>query len=202
VTPDDHAEIVFEHCTHHLSCRVACKACVSDAIREAQEAARGFTCAVRAAGKTDPPQDCDWPFCGCDPHATKVVEALQESGALRARGESTPEPAPACSKPKPHPIVERIGADGAKYMTACPHHPNTCRIFTDWSRICGKPLPCSVHPATPERQEPERPRTKGRSGKCGRKWFGPFRGSRVEFTCTNDLPCSDHPSSSTPSEGK
>lgn len=26
------------------------------------------------------PQDCDWPFCGCDPHANRVLEALQESG--------------------------------------------------------------------------------------------------------------------------
>ena len=25
------------------------------------------------------PTDCDWPACGCDPHAARVVEALQES---------------------------------------------------------------------------------------------------------------------------
>lgn len=37
-------------------------------------------CKVRAAGKTDPPQDCDWPFCGCDEHATKVLDTLQECG--------------------------------------------------------------------------------------------------------------------------
>lgn len=24
-------------------------------------------------------QDCDWPVCGCDPHADKVIESLQES---------------------------------------------------------------------------------------------------------------------------
>lgn len=26
------------------------------------------------------PQDCDWPYCGCDETATKVIEALQEQG--------------------------------------------------------------------------------------------------------------------------
>jgi hypothetical protein len=41
---------------------------------------RAFTCVVRRAGKTDPPQDCDWPFCGCDEHATKVIATLQECG--------------------------------------------------------------------------------------------------------------------------
>lgn len=38
-----------------------------------------FICKVRAAGLTDPPQDCDWPFCGCDPYADKVLEAVMES---------------------------------------------------------------------------------------------------------------------------
>ena len=33
-----------------------------------------------AMNAADPPQDCDWPFCGCDPVAAKVVETLQESG--------------------------------------------------------------------------------------------------------------------------
>jgi hypothetical protein len=26
------------------------------------------------------PQDCNWPFCGCDDRANKVVETLQECG--------------------------------------------------------------------------------------------------------------------------
>lgn len=25
----------------------------------------------------DGPQDCDWPFCGCDPYANKVIEAIK-----------------------------------------------------------------------------------------------------------------------------
>ena len=37
-----------------------------------------FICAVRKQGMTDPPQDCDWPFCGCDPTASKVLETLGE----------------------------------------------------------------------------------------------------------------------------
>jgi hypothetical protein len=45
----------------------------------------GFTCAARAAGKTDPPQDCDWPWCGCDPHADKVIAHLQECNMLREK---------------------------------------------------------------------------------------------------------------------
>ena len=36
----------------------------------------------KAQRTADPPQDCDWPTCGCDPYANKVIEALQESGAL------------------------------------------------------------------------------------------------------------------------
>lgn len=39
-----------------------------------------WRCRVREAGKTDPPQDCNWPFCGCDPYAIKVMDAIEESG--------------------------------------------------------------------------------------------------------------------------
>lgn len=40
-----------------------------------------WTCRARAAntGANDP-QDCDWPFCGCDPYADKVIDAIEESG--------------------------------------------------------------------------------------------------------------------------
>ena len=43
-----------------------------------------WNCKARAAnmGANDP-QDCDWPVCGCDPYADKVIEALQESGKLK-----------------------------------------------------------------------------------------------------------------------
>lgn len=34
----------------------------------------------KAQRTADPPQDCDWPFCCCDPHAQRVFEGIQESG--------------------------------------------------------------------------------------------------------------------------
>jgi len=39
-------------------------------------------CAARKAGTAggNDPQDCDWPFCGCDTQATKVMETLLECG--------------------------------------------------------------------------------------------------------------------------
>jgi len=40
-----------------------------------------FKC--KAQRTADPPQDCDWPTCGCDPYANKVIEALVELGKLR-----------------------------------------------------------------------------------------------------------------------
>ncbi len=39
-----------------------------------------FRC--KANRTADPPQDCDWPHCGCDPKADKVLEALSEEGVL------------------------------------------------------------------------------------------------------------------------
>jgi hypothetical protein len=32
-----------------------------------------FACAARAS-----PEDCGWPFCGCDPAADRVLESIQE----------------------------------------------------------------------------------------------------------------------------
>jgi hypothetical protein len=37
-----------------------------------------FTC---RAQKSDPPQDCDWPLCACDPHAESVIRTLDDRGA-------------------------------------------------------------------------------------------------------------------------
>jgi len=39
------------------------------------------------AGKGDPPMDCDWPNCGCDPKATEVLAAIEESGDFVPRQE-------------------------------------------------------------------------------------------------------------------
>lgn len=44
-----------------------------------------FVCAARRGGG-DPaamPADCDWPICGCDPYAGKVISALQESDLMK-----------------------------------------------------------------------------------------------------------------------
>lgn len=43
------------------------------------EDATPIACKARASA-SDPPQDCDWPFCGCDPRADKVLATLQECG--------------------------------------------------------------------------------------------------------------------------
>jgi len=43
---------------------------------------RKFACAARRYSGPDG-DDCAWPGCGCDPYADKVIEALQESGALK-----------------------------------------------------------------------------------------------------------------------
>lgn len=42
--------------------------------------------AIAYTGPGDP-QDCDWPFCGCDPYADKVIEALQEGDYLITRSD-------------------------------------------------------------------------------------------------------------------
>lgn len=48
-----------------------------------------WKCAAdRSGGGGNDPQDCDWPTCGCDPHANKVIETLQDCGwhAPQGRG--------------------------------------------------------------------------------------------------------------------
>jgi len=43
-----------------------------------------WECAARkqGTGGGNDPVDCNWPVCGCDPHADKVINALEESGLL------------------------------------------------------------------------------------------------------------------------
>lgn len=40
-----------------------------------------FQCAGRRQALPEP-GECNWPVCGCDPHAEKVIEALQDAGLL------------------------------------------------------------------------------------------------------------------------
>lgn len=43
-----------------------------------------WVCATRAQGTAggNDLADCDWPMCGCDPYANKVVAALNEQGLI------------------------------------------------------------------------------------------------------------------------
>lgn len=41
-----------------------------------------WSCAARPWEKRDPPQECNWPCCSCDPYAGKVIAALQEHGVI------------------------------------------------------------------------------------------------------------------------
>lgn len=42
--------------------------------------AKGWRCKASIAAGANDPQDCNWPLCGCDPHADKVIETLNEGG--------------------------------------------------------------------------------------------------------------------------
>lgn len=48
----------------------------------AVRAHEGWQCAARRSGTAggNDPADCDWPHCGCDEHATKVLQSLEEEG--------------------------------------------------------------------------------------------------------------------------
>jgi hypothetical protein len=39
-----------------------------------------WQCKARIASGANDPQDCNWPLCGCDPYADKVIGALNVSG--------------------------------------------------------------------------------------------------------------------------
>lgn len=45
-----------------------------------------WECGARKQGTAggNDPADCNWPVCGCDPYADKVIAALDESGLLAA----------------------------------------------------------------------------------------------------------------------
>jgi len=45
----------------------------------------GWTCSARKQTLPEP-ADCNWPVCGCDPAANKVIDALEESGVSLTAG--------------------------------------------------------------------------------------------------------------------
>lgn len=53
-----------------------------DAAHAASFRTPAWECAGRKQSLPEP-GECDWPVCGCDPQAGKVIAALQESGALK-----------------------------------------------------------------------------------------------------------------------
>jgi len=90
VTPPTDGELTLEEAEAHPEYRTPAEIVKYDrlwrgwrerALRaEKRVAPEPFTC--KAQRTADPPQDCDWPTCGCDPYADKVIESLQESGKL------------------------------------------------------------------------------------------------------------------------
>lgn len=42
--------------------------------------AKRWKCGARQRNIGPEVQDCDWPVCGCDPYASKVLDAIEESG--------------------------------------------------------------------------------------------------------------------------
>lgn len=67
-------------------------------------AAEGWTCAARKQSLPEP-VDCNWPVCGCDPHADKVIAALEEMGVRMI--EHAPSPHPPEGKEREEPEVVR-----------------------------------------------------------------------------------------------
>lgn len=82
-----------------------------------------WTCAARKQSLPEP-DDCDWPVCGCDPYAMRVIDALQESGLLAScdthpkggDGEAT----------APAPLSGAVGseADETPTLPSNPREPN------------------------------------------------------------------------------
>jgi ssDNA-binding Zn-finger/Zn-ribbon topoisomerase 1 len=70
-----------------------------------------WVCSARTIN-TDPPQDCDWPGCGCDPYANKVLEALEEARIA-------PQPAPEPNYPCADCGAPRTEAQGGTVFTVC-----------------------------------------------------------------------------------
>lgn len=77
------------------------------------------SCKARTAnvGANDP-QDCDWPFCGCDHAADKVLETLQESGVCLKRNCGTQAQAaqPMLAIPKGTVVFEPDGINRVSLM--------------------------------------------------------------------------------------
>ena len=58
-----------------------------------REQPKYFECKARYSGTAggNPPQDCDWPMCGCDPVANRVLSSIHESGLEIVKKDNPPE---------------------------------------------------------------------------------------------------------------
>jgi hypothetical protein len=78
----------------------------------AVRAHEGWQCAARRSGTAggNDPADCDWPHCGCDDHATKVLQSLEEQGLDpdSVRAQALEEAVAAC-----HQAAAGDGEEGA-----------------------------------------------------------------------------------------
>ena len=60
--------------------------------RAALSDGQGFACAAKkqGSGGGNDPTDCGWPFCGCDPAAARVLDAIDDAGCVFVPREATP----------------------------------------------------------------------------------------------------------------
>jgi hypothetical protein len=108
-----------------------------------------WQCSARKQALPEP-ADCNWPFCGCDPYASKVMTAIEEAGfSLDCKCLATPHPdAPANpelptdgsspalsgSRPAPSPdIGEGSGARDAETEAGITQIVRACA----WSTLIG-----------------------------------------------------------------
>lgn len=123
-------EFIAKYAENTSACK-KCKAAVNAESRinlRAALRAGGQDAAVCAAKHSDTgandPQDCDWPFCGCDPKADKVIEAIQESGFTLVRDEDllkmTKDRERPCGETAWVSVEERLPEDGDSVLIFVP----------------------------------------------------------------------------------
>ncbi len=83
----------------------------------APQAGEAWTCVARRQTLPEP-AECNWPVCGCDPAANKVIEALEDGGAL------APQPPPAATEQQ----VEAACKAFRNEMVAPESWENLCRM--------------------------------------------------------------------------
>jgi hypothetical protein len=100
---------------------------------------RPWQCKARISnmGASDP-QECNWPFCGCDPTADKVIESLQESGCCLKRN---------C---KGNAVSSTAAPEQATYYCRCPAPKKPNRPWSAVCSICNKEIMGTGETAAPE----------------------------------------------------